>query len=177
MNRNIRTAGYVLLSAGIAVYLYILLHEAGHAAVLLSTGAAITDFSVFTAHVGADCGVETNLSKMWMHANGVLLPFLVSNLYLILYRKSSSKSFYRIFSYIAVIVAPCSMLAWVVIPFAYLQGNAPANGDVTQFMDIFCENYHPLLVSAAAAALIGMSLLLMIKKRVVHNFIEEIRQK
>lgn len=68
------------------------------------------------------------------------------------------------------------MLAWVIIPFAYLQGKAPINDDVTNFLTIFCENYHPLIVSAVAVVLIGIGIVLMIKKRVIHNFIEEIKR-
>ncbi len=57
------------------------------------------------------------------------------------------------------------------------QGAAPINDDVTKFLAVFCENHHPLIVSAMAAVLIGMGVVLMIKKRVIHNFIEEIKQK
>ena len=42
------------------------------------------------------------------------------------------------------------MLAWVIIPFAYLKANAPINDDVTKFLAVFCENYHPLIVSVTA---------------------------
>ena len=67
------------------------------------------------------------------------------------------------------------MLAWVIIPFAYLQANAPINDDVTKFLAVFCESYHPLIVSVMAVVLIGMGVFLMIKRRVIHNFIEEIK--
>lgn len=76
-----------------------------------------------------------------------------------------------------ILIPVASILAWVIIPFAYLQGKAPINDDVTKFLAVFCENYHPLIVSAIAAVHIGTGIVLMIKKRVLHNFIEEIRQK
>lgn len=50
------------MSAGIAIFLYILLHEFGHMIIMLSVGATITDFSIFTAHVSADGGNYTDLS-------------------------------------------------------------------------------------------------------------------
>lgn len=177
MNKKIKRIGYVLLSTGIAVFLYILLHEFGHMMVMLSAGATITDFSIFTAHVSADGGNYTNLSTMWMHANGAVLPLIVSYLYTLFYQRDSAKSLYRIFSYIVTLIPVCSILAWVILPFAYLRGNAPTNDDVTKFLAVFCENYHPLIVSAAAAALIGFGVVLMIEKRVIHNFIEEIKKK
>ena len=69
------------------------------------------------------------------------------------------------------------MLAWVFVPFLYLNGSAPINDDVTKFLIVFCENYHPLIVSVMAVVLMGLGVVLMIKKRIIHNFIEEIKQK
>ena len=175
MNKKIKSIGYILLSAGIAIFLYILLHEFGHMIVMLSMGATITDFSIFTAHVSADGGNYTNLSDMFMNVNGALFPLIISYLYTLLYKKGSTKSFYRIFSYVVTLIPIGSMFAWVFIPFAYLQANAPINDDVTKFLTVFCEIYHPLIVSVMAVVLIGMGVFLMIKKRVIHNFIEEIK--
>ena len=62
------------------------------------------------------------------------------------------------------------------IPVFFLQGNAPAKDDVTHFLNIFSQEYPPLAVSAVSAAIIGISVTLMIKKRIVHNYIEEVRQ-
>ena len=177
MNKRIKSMGYTLLSAGIAIILYILFHEFGHMIVMLSVGATITDFSILTAHVSADGGNYTDLSDMFMNANGALFPLIVSYLYLLLYKKDSTKSFYRIFSYVVTLFPIGSMLAWVFLPFAYLHANAPINDDVTKFLAVFSKSYHPLIVSTAAAALIGMGVFLLIRKRVIHHFIEEIKQK
>lgn len=177
MNKKLKSIGYILLSAGIALFLYILLHEFGHTMVMLSVGATITDFSIFTAHVSAVGGNYTNLSGMWMHANGALFPLMISFLYTLSYKKDRTRPLYRIFSYMLILIPVGSMFAWVIIPFVYLQGNAPVNDDVTNFLDVFCENYHPLIVSAVAAALIAIGVVLMIKKRLIHNFIEEIKRK
>ena len=72
MNKKIKSMGYTLLSAGIAIILYILFHEFGHMIVMLSVGATITDFSILTAHVSADGGNYTDLSDMFMNANGTV---------------------------------------------------------------------------------------------------------
>lgn len=177
MDKKIKSIGYILISAGMVAYIYILLHEFGHMIVMLSAGAQITNFSIFTAHVSAVGGDYTNLSQMWMHANGTLLPVIISYIYILLYRKSSTKSFYRIFSYMAILAPVCSLLTWVIIPLAYLQGNAPINDDVTKFLVVFGEYLSPLIVSAVTAVLIGIGVVLMIKKRVIYNFIEEIKPK
>lgn len=97
--------------------------------------------------------------------------------YTLLYKKNSARPLYKIFSYMVILLPVASMLAWVIIPFVYLQGNAPVNDDVTKFLDIFCKNYHPLIVSTVAAVLIAIGIILMIKKHVIHNFIEEIKRK
>ena len=66
INKKIKSIGYVLLSAGLAVFLYIFLYELGHTLVLLSVGATITDFSIFTAHVSA-VGVLLMIRKRVIH--------------------------------------------------------------------------------------------------------------
>ena len=172
MNKKIKSIGYILLSAGIVFFIYTLLHEFGHVVVMISVGARI-----FTAHVSGDGGEYTSLSKMIESANGALFPLIISYIYILLYQKGNTKSLYRIFSYIVTLVPAASMLAWVIIPFVYLQGKAPINDDVTKFLTVFSKNYHPLIVSAVAVIFIGISVVLMIKKRVIHNFIEEIKQK
>lgn len=177
MNKKIKSIGYILLSAGIVFFIYTLLHEFGHMVVMISVGARITDFSVLTAHVSGDGGEYTSLSKMIESANGALFPLIISYIYILLYQKGNTKSLYRIFSYIVTLVPAASMLAWVIIPFVYLQGKAPINDDVTKFLTVFSKNYHPLIVSAVAVIFIGISVVLMIKKQVIHNFIEEIKQK
>ena len=144
---------------------------------MLSVGATITNFSIFTSHVSAVGGDYTNLSNICMDANGALFPLFISYVYTLLYKKDSTKSFYRIFSYVVTLFPIGSMLAWVFLPFAYLHANAPINDDVTKFLAVFSKSYHPLIVSAAAAALIGMGVFLLIRKRVIHHFIEEIKQK
>lgn len=68
--------------------------------VMISVGARITDFSVFTAHVSGDGGEYTSLSKMFESANGALFPLIISYIYILLYQKGNTKSLYRIFSYI-----------------------------------------------------------------------------
>ncbi len=90
MDKKIKSLGYILLSVGIWVFLYILMHEFGHMIVMLSVGATITNFSIFTAHVSAVGGDYTNLSNMCMNANGALFPLIISYLYTLLYKKDST---------------------------------------------------------------------------------------
>lgn len=75
----------------------------------------------------------------------------------------------------SILTAHVYLFAWIFLPFAYVNGNAPAADDVTKFLDIFSRNCHPLLVSLAAMIMVGSGVALMLKKRMFQNFIAEIR--
>lgn len=175
MEKKIKKMLLVLAAAGLSVIIYIFLHELGHLIVMLSAGATITDFSILTAHVSAAGGEYTNLSDLWLHVNGALLPMILAFIYIIFYKQDSKKTFYRIFSYMIVLIPTFSMLAWLFVPIMYLSGNAPINDDITHFLYNFTHNFHPLIVSAVAAVIIGITIILMIKKRIIQNFIAEVR--
>ena len=162
-------------SAILAVFLYIFQHEFGHAIVIFSTGARLTEFSILNAHVSYTGGNWTDCSSLWMNANGAFFPLLFSYVFLLCYRSTVKNLFYRVFALIMGIIPSGSIIAWVYIPFLYMNGSAPFGDDVTKFLDIFCKNHSPLLVIAAAVILILVSIFLIVKKQVLHNFIEEIK--
>lgn len=168
---------YVLCSALIVLFFYILLHELGHLIVMLSAGATITDFSIITAHVSAVGGNYTNLSDLWLNVNGALLPVIVALVYMLFYKKEKRNSFYIAFSYIVSLMPTMSLLAWVIIPFLYMQGNAPIGDDVTNFLLNFTQSYHPLIVSVISVLIMAIDITLMIKKDIIKNFILMIRER
>lgn len=167
---------YLLISLLISLLLYVLLHELGHLIVMLYAGAKVIDFSIFTAHVTAVGGNYNNLLELWLHANGMLFPVIVSFVYMLFYKKENNSSFYHIFSYVISLPSICSILAWVVIPFTYIRNHAPAHDDVTMFLHNFTQKYHPLIVSIAAILIITVSMVIMIKKGIVKNFITEMKK-
>lgn len=176
MDNKVKKVLYVFASALLAIFLYIILHEGGHMIVMLSAGATITDFSILTAHVSGVGGNYTNVSDLWLHANGALLPVIVSFVYMLFYKKESRSMFYHIFSYMFCLIPVGSLFAWVIIPFVYMQGNAPAGDDVTKFLYNFTHDYHPLLVCAVAVLIIAVGIILMIKKKIIKIFIVEMRK-
>ena len=165
----------LLSSAALLTVLYITFHELGHMIVMLSAGDTIDDFSIIGAHVSGHGGTYTNASDLWLHANGAVLPFVISLAYVLLYRKKSNNTFYRCFSFFVGLVPSCSLLAWIIIPFLYLKGAAPAGDDVTHFLDNFSQTANPLAVSAAATLLIGIAVFLSAKKGVIENYFSEIK--
>lgn len=176
MPNNVKKICILMLSVLIAIPLYIILHEFGHTIVILSAGGKITEFSILTAHVSSTGGNYTNLSDLWLNANGALLPVIVSFVYVLFYKKSSTNMFYRMFSYIFSLMPICSLFAWVIIPFVYMQGNAPAGDDVSKFLYNFSHDFHPLLVSAAAVLIISAGIILIMKKDIFKNFISEMKK-
>ena len=161
----------LVISGVLVAVIYIFLHETGHLIVLLSEGAVIDEFSILEAHVSAHGGRFDLLSGMLLHANGALLPLLISYIYLLFYRSNSENEFYILFSWVTAIVPAASMLAWVVIPFLYMAGIAPEVDDVTHFLEIFPKEYPPYLVSLIALIFIGISALIVVEKHIMRDFI------
>lgn len=172
---NAKRIFWTLLSAGITLILSIFLHELGHCIAALTCGAKITSFSILTAHVSSVGGNYTGLTKLWLNANGMLLPLLASLLYMLLYRRENTAGFYRIISFFFALIPSASLLAWVYLPVLYLLEMAPQNDDVTKFLEVFSPSANPLLVSAAAMLLIGVSVWLMVKKGIPQNYFQSLK--
>ena len=175
MQKKVKFILTMFASAILTVFIYIVLHETGHMIVMLSAGARITEFSIFGAHISGEGGNYTNASDLWLHANGALFPLLLSYIYLLLYKTDSQNPYYRIVSLFVSLIPAFSMLAWFIIPFVFMSGNAPAGDDVTLFLYNFSQGHSPVIVSIIAALLIGISIVLIIKKKVFHNYIEVIK--
>lgn len=175
MDMQKRNGLFLFVSAAIGLVLYIILHEMGHCIVAVACGARITEFSIFTAHMSYTGGSFTDISDLWLHANGMAFPLIVSYVYMLCYQKEKESVFYRIFSYLVVIMPTASVLAWVVIPVVYLVGNAPVGDDVTKFLNNFCTRYSPVYVTIGALVLIMITVVLMVKKRIIQNAIMEFR--
>lgn len=177
MQRKTKVVVYFMLSVLISLPLYTLLHECGHLIVMLSAGATITDFSILTAHVSAVGGNYTIFSDLWLHANGAVLPLFVLLVYIMFYREKVESLFYHIFSYVFSLIPIGSLIAWIIIPFTYLKGNAPVGDDVTQFLNNFSQNYHPLIVSAVATLIIAISVTVIIKKGIIRKIISIVKER
>lgn len=171
----VRKVGYLLLSGGLMLLLYIFFHELGHLIVMISAGVTITEFSILGAHVSGIGGTYTTASAAMMNVNGALLPVVLSFLYTIFYQRKCRNTFYRIFSYLVAITPIASLLAWVMVPVLYLQGKAPIGDDITKFLDHTAEFFPPLAVSLVATAVIAAGGILVWKKGLLKNFQEAIK--
>ena len=175
MNKKTKLTLCTVVSAILVVVLYILFHETGHLIVMLSAGEVIDDFSILGAHVSGHGGEYTFVSDLWLNANGAVLPLIVSLVYLLFYKKDRNNTFYRMFSFFTGLVPISSLLAWVIIPFVYLNGTAPPSDDCTKFLMSFSQIANPLFVSAAALVIVVLGSILFIKKGVLRNYIYELQ--
>ena len=175
MRNKLKLILLVCLCIVIEVFVSILLHETGHAIVVLSAGATIDEFIILGAHVSSHGGVISNATELWLDANGDILPLLFSLVFLLFYRSKSECVFYRLFSFYVGLFSVLSLVSWALSPLIYMGAFAPEGDDITEFMSIFAQYASPIIISVIAAVLIGILLLLMIRNRVIRNFIDTIK--
>ncbi len=177
MNKKINLISTIMISAIATLVLYIFLHEFGHAIVILACGGRITEFSIFTAHVSSVGGAYTDAAALWMNVNGCVFPLICSYTYMLLYRREIRNKGYRIVSFLIVIFPTAGLLAWVFIPVLYINGGAPAGDDCTRFLEILAKSHSPLWVTFCALLLMGLGITLMLKKRIITNYVEVTKQQ
>ncbi len=169
----------IFASALLCILLYIILHEAGHCIVAVSCGATVTDFSIFSAHMSYRGGNFTDLSDLFLNANGVLFPLLLSYIFILLYNPAVKNRLYRVMSFFFALMPAFSLLPWVIFPIAYRLGaTLDAGDDVAKFLYnfSFCGRHSPLWVSAAALLLTTLGVLLTVRKEILRNYIEVVKE-
>ncbi len=171
MNAKAKLLLQLLVAAGIELIVYIFLHESGHALVAVCCGAEIVSFQIIGASVTSVGGTYTPFTESLRLLAGMALPLLVSACYMLfVYRNNKTGQFYRIFSIFFSITPILSLLAWVLVPFAYLAGDTNASDDVIQFLN--ASALHPLLVVLLALVLLCGLMLLFWKKRLPQAWLD-----
>jgi hypothetical protein len=160
-------------SAAILLPLYIIAHEFGHALIALLCSARITQFNILHAYISYEGGSFTSFTSSLLNAAGMLLPVLLSAVFMLFYRREKESVFYRVFSFFLAVMPAFSILAWVIVPITYLAGSAPAGDDVTQFLDH--SGFSPLLVLFAALLLFAACVALALKKGILSNFRQTVK--
>lgn len=172
MNVKIKIFLYLLASACVIVPLYILCHEGGHALVALLCGARITNFSIIGAFVSSEGGNYNVVTRGLLHSAGMLMPVLISIIYMSFYKREKASAFYRLCSFLFVMGFSMPVAVWILVPVLYLMGKAPVGDDVTQFLD--ATGMQPALLMAAAAVLLAGSILLAWHRGIISNYWKEI---
>ena len=108
--RKARILIYLLVSACIVVPLYILCHEAGHAAVAYFCGADTIHISITGAYMNSSGGSYNRVTSAMLNIAGMLFPAVISIIYLLLYKREKGSLFYRLFSFCSWLLFPCRPL-------------------------------------------------------------------
>lgn len=174
----------ILLPAVLSLVVYIALHEFGHAIVLWSVDAEITEFSILRAHVLYDGGNWTDLSDRWMHLNGALFPTVLAFLHALCYQRHWKNRVYRSFSFFFLVGDLFSLITWAVNPLLYLPqiesshaaGMVLQNDDTYKFLYNFSFDYPVWIVSVVTAAVLALGVFLLVKKGILGNFAETVRE-
>lgn len=177
MNARLKAVPVLLLFAPVWLLLYAVLHEGGHALVILAYGGTIDRFWVWglNAHVSAHGAVYSAFGEALMKAAGVLLPSLIAGIALVFYRSNARFIAYH-WCYFMVLITPVfSMLVWIIFPLLSLFTPPPQGEDVTQFLNV--TGLHPLLVSLAALLLVGMFVFFIYKKGLLGNVFAAVKKK
>jgi hypothetical protein len=164
MSSKLKAVLPVLLFAPIWLLLYTVLHEGGHALVILAYGGTIDRFWILglNAHVSAHGAAYTAFGEALMKAAGVLLPSLVSAIALIFYKPRVKLFAYHLCYFLVIATPVFSMLVWIIFPVISLFTPPPQGEDVTQFLNV--AGFHPLFVSLTAFVLAGAFVFFMYKK-------------
>lgn len=163
MNNKLKAAICIFLFIPIYLLLYTLLHEGGHALVILAYGGKIDKLVLgLNAHVVSHGGNFTAFGAKLNHAAGMLFPIIIGIIAISLYNFRNKLIGYHICYLWGTIALISSIFPWVLIPVISLFTEPPQGDDVTNFIN--AADFHPLLVSFGALLLAGAFIYLAYKK-------------
>lgn len=174
-NRKARILVYLLVSACIVVPLYILCHEMGHAAVAYICGADTIHISIAGAYMNSSGGSYNRATSAMLNIAGMLVPAIISIIYILLYQRKKDSLFYRLFSFLLVAAFSMPAAAWILVPVLYMLGKAPMGDDVTKFLDVTGMN--PVILILFAVILLVVSIFLAWRRGIIRNYWEELRKE
>lgn len=137
----------------------VLLHELGHCIAVWISGGKVTGFYPFVwdGHMTFE-GVA---DSPFIDISGSLLPILVALAVLLFYKRSEKFPRLNILAGVLCTII-LSLLAWVIVPLAYLFGFYDPTEDITKFLN--GTGFHPAAVALAAAFCFGILWMLFLKK-------------
>lgn len=163
MKLKLKTIICILLFFPIYLLLYEILHEGGHALVILAYGGTIDNFILGLHAYVSSQGVSFNIFGAALNsAAGMLLPTIIGAIALLLYKSEKNSAGYHICYLCATVSLTSSILPWVAIPIISLFTEPPRGDDVTGFLE--ATGFHPLIVSLGALLLAFAFLFLAYKK-------------
>lgn len=149
-------AAFMALALFTAVFIlvvYTFLHEAGHVLAGLVYGQSLTAFSIRFWDLSAHAGLAGDLTagqRAIQSAAGVGFPLLVWLTFLVITPRKTNFHL-RLVKLLTTSGVLGSLLAWMILPFFRLFGNAFPRDDVTHFLQ--ASEMPPLLLAALAAGI------------------------
>lgn len=171
MNEKLSLILKLILMAFVETIFYIFLHEAGHALVAVLCGAKITSFSIIGTHTSSVGGNYTPITSALLHIMGMLLPIFISTCYiLICFNKNRKGEWYRIFSMFFWLIPAGSLLAWILIPIAFMAGDTTSPDDVIKFLNV--SGIHPVIVMSLSVLFFAGFVFLAWKKGIIQIWLD-----
>lgn len=136
-----------------------LLHELGHCIAVWISGGKVTGF--YPYFWDAHMTFEGIADSPFINISGSLLPIFVALAVLLFYKRSERVPWLNILAGVFCTTI-YSLLAWVVVPLAYLFGFYDPTDDITKFLN--GTGFHPVAVALAAAFCFGILWRLFLKK-------------
>lgn len=157
----------------VSIFLYIVIHESGHAFVAALCGASNVRISIISAHTWWIGGSFTAVTEALCSAAGVLFPVCVSWIAMLFYSKSRKSLIYHLAYFCFFIIAAFSVLAWALLPVCSMFASVPENDDVTKFLNV--SGISPVIVAVTAVIVILFSIFIAVKKQLFIQLINGIR--
>ena len=154
-------------SLWIAMPIYMILHEGGHALIASLYGAKIIEFNIMEGYVIVEGGVFNEITLALFYAAGMLTPVAIFTIYLMRYQRGTDKDCYKVFSVVFAGIILFSIGVWVVMPIQYMLGIANPNDDVVKFIEAL--EVAPLIVIVLASLLMSIYTWAIWKKRIFQN--------
>jgi len=161
-------------SLWVAMPLYLILHEGGHAMIAKLFGAEIIEFNIMQAYVVVEGGILTHWSLALFYLAGLMLPTIIWILCAIFYRQHVNSMFYKSFMALFTGFVMFSIGVWIVVPIMYSMGQAKPYDDVVQF--IKASGVPAMIVALLSGIIFGLGIVLVRRKRIFRNFMDAVKR-
>ncbi|MDL2300667.1 M50 family metallopeptidase [Clostridiaceae bacterium OttesenSCG-928-D20] len=163
MKINRREIFIVIIFAPLWQFFTTVVHELGHAAVMLYYGGTISEFSIFgpDAYVSSWGAEFTPFGEALLHLSGTLLPCIIVIIIFLLYKRRAKSIAYHLCHVLILLSTILSLLPWVVYPIMSLFKSLPKDEDMAQLISVTGEN--PLVVAAFALVTIVAFVIFVVK--------------
>lgn len=167
MKREGKVVLAFIVSLWIAIPLYIILHEGGHALIASLYGAKIIEFNIMEGYVITEGGIFNEITYALFYVASMLTPVTIFTIYLMLYQSNTDRDFYRVFSAVFAGTILFSIGVWIIVPIQYMVGIANPNDDVVKFIAAIKVN--PLTVTVLVSLLMSIYIWAVWKKNIFQN--------